>query len=169
VHLLVNAAGTTGAVGRLSCASFPGVNIFKEWDGEDGVTGKRADVTSSIVNTVQALLLMLIREFRGHPDALAVFQMMILQCQIHLQRVSDEIGAEVETPVLGCKVASGSTLSGSIPMHGPLAGRPTCGAVARGTGQWAWITAPMGLEISWIWSLDTQDLPDWLREEYQRL
>jgi hypothetical protein len=26
----------------------------------------------------------------------------------------------------------------------------------------------MGFEISWIWSSDTQDLPDWLREEYPR-
>jgi hypothetical protein len=63
----------------------PGVKVFKEWDGEDGVTGKRADVTSSIANTVQALLSILIRELRGHPDALAVFQMMILQGQIHWQ------------------------------------------------------------------------------------
>jgi hypothetical protein len=63
----------------------PGVKVFNEWDGEDGVTGKQADVTGSIPNTLQALLSMLIREFRGHPDALAVFQMMILQGQIHWQ------------------------------------------------------------------------------------
>jgi hypothetical protein len=34
---------------------------------------------------VQALLSMWIHEFRGHPEALAVFQMMILQGQIHWQ------------------------------------------------------------------------------------
>jgi hypothetical protein len=61
----------------------PGVKVFKEWDGEDGMTGRRADITKAMATTVQALMSMLTREFRGHPGALAVFQMMILQGQIH--------------------------------------------------------------------------------------
>lgn len=72
-----------GPLGGTAAHPLPGAKIFKEWDGEDGPSGKRADITRTMDTTVQALFFMLIREFRGHPDALSVFQMMILQGQIH--------------------------------------------------------------------------------------
>jgi hypothetical protein len=34
----------------------PGVKVFKEWDGKDGVTGKRVGITRSMDTMVQALL-----------------------------------------------------------------------------------------------------------------
>jgi hypothetical protein len=74
-----------GPLGGTATHPLPGVKLFKEWDGEDGVSGKRAEITKSMDNTVRALLAMLVREFRGHPEALSVFQMMILQGQIHWQ------------------------------------------------------------------------------------
>jgi hypothetical protein len=61
----------------------PGCKFFKDWDGEDGLTGIRAEITKSMDTTIQALMFMLNRGFRGHPEALAVFQMMILQGQDH--------------------------------------------------------------------------------------
>jgi hypothetical protein len=72
-----------GPLGGTAAHPLPGAKVFKEWNGKDGVSGQRADITKSMDTTVQALLSMLIREFRGHPDALSVFQMMILQGQIH--------------------------------------------------------------------------------------
>jgi hypothetical protein len=72
-----------GPLGGTAAHPLLGAKVFKDWDGKDGVSGKRADITRTMDTTVQALLSMLIREFRGHPDALSVFQMMILQGQIH--------------------------------------------------------------------------------------
>jgi hypothetical protein len=72
-----------GPLGGTASHPLPGAKLFKDWDGEDGVSGKRADITKAMDTTVRALLAMLLREFRGHPDALSVFQMMILQGQIH--------------------------------------------------------------------------------------
>jgi hypothetical protein len=72
-----------GPLEGASSHPLPGVKLFKDWDGEDGLTGLRSEITRSMDTTVQALMAMLSREFRGHPDALSVFQMMILQGQIH--------------------------------------------------------------------------------------
>jgi hypothetical protein len=75
--------------GSLAGHHLPGVKVFKEWDNEDGVTGKQADITWSMDTTVQALLSIFIRKFWGHPEAMAVFEMMILQGRIHWQAYAD--------------------------------------------------------------------------------
>jgi hypothetical protein len=93
----------------------PGVQLFKQWDGEDGVTGKRADITRSMDTTVQALLSMLIREFRGHPEALAVFQMMILQGQIHWQAYANFLSNTRNVCFRQCEDAKGGVV---VPVRG---------------------------------------------------
>jgi hypothetical protein len=69
-------------------------------------------------------------------------------------------------PSLKAGLVTGSCLTGILPMFGPVASRPTCGIVARGPGQWAWISQALGFEVSWIWSPDTTGLPDWLRSTF---
>jgi hypothetical protein len=72
-----------GPLEGASAHPLPGVKLFEDWDGKDKLTGLWSEITRSMDTTVQALMVMLSREFRGHPEALAVLPMTILQGQIH--------------------------------------------------------------------------------------
>ena len=61
----------------------PAVTTFEKWDKQDGIHGLRCEITKGVDHRASALLSLMKRQLRPHPEAYALFSHLVLTAPIH--------------------------------------------------------------------------------------